>query len=415
MSCSDRQMLIASKIAYIDFNQAAVDSGQYTVRELLQMELESAGEQKRNDIQDILGLMESGQGRECGDWVLKDIGNDQRRSGMYACMLETGAKEALVTFRGSEDMSNPDHLVKDWIGSDLGLLNSALTPQQAAAEQYINKVYKKYGDKYESFSMTGHSLGGNLAEHAAITAPDSMRNRIDRCLNLDGPGFSQTYIAAHAGDIAKSRGLLEHYQWSAIGTLLNTIPGSSYQTVKAETPDDKGTMSVIWRHDTNNIKEYDSNGSMIPGDKDWLSRHTKEISNLLDYSLCMSMGSIGLALLYNYADMAIDTIKNRWEEWRREFSQGGRACFMIQTGSVYAATGQLHGVSETIKRVREETNIIRKNLPVDSVSGGYIKYKLWRIENSMERLAGKIHTYASKGEKCAQLCQKADCAAAGRY
>jgi len=127
----------------------------------------------------------------------------------------------------------------------LGLLNSTLTPQQAVAERYVRKLYEKYGDEYTHFGMTGHSLGGNLAEHATITAPDYMRKKIDRCVNLDGPGFSEQYLLAHASDIQKSKGKIDHYQWSFVGTLLNTVPGTNYRTVEADMPDDKGAIKVV--------------------------------------------------------------------------------------------------------------------------------------------------------------------------
>ncbi len=50
MSYSDIQMVIASQLAYMDFNSAAVDSGSYTVKELLEMEKESASGEKLKNI-----------------------------------------------------------------------------------------------------------------------------------------------------------------------------------------------------------------------------------------------------------------------------------------------------------------------------------------------------------------------------
>lgn len=415
MSCSDKQMIIASQLAYVDFNSAAVDSGLYTVKELLEMELESGSGQK-DTINHILDLMnDNGPGRECADWVLKDICNDQRRSGMYACMLDTGDGGAMIAFRGSEDMGNVDNLMKDWIGSDLGLLNSTLTPQQAVAEQYVSRLYKMYGNEYDSFSMTGHSLGGNLAEHASITAPDSMREKIDRCVNLDGPGFSTAYLTAHANDIQKSEGLIDHYQWSAIGTLLNTVPGTNYQTVEAETPTDKGALNIIWRHDTKNVKEFDEDGNVIPGEKDWLSRYTKQISSALDLGLCLYMGNLGLALMYNFLDVAIDEIRNLKERWQEQFTQSGRAEFTVCPKALYESMDQLQSAADIIRSVQMETACIRQNLPINSLSAGYIKYKLWRMENSVGSLADHMQGFASAGEDCVNTYQKYDSMIAAKY
>lgn len=416
MSYSDIQMVIASQIAYMDFNSAVVDSGQYTVKELLEMELESASGEKRDRVNRILKLMEQDEGKICADWVIRDIRNDQKDSGMYACMLETGERRGLVAFRGSEDMKNPDNLKKDWIESDLGLLNSALTPQQAEAERYIRDLYRKYGSEYDHFGMTGHSLGGNLAEHATITAPDRMRDKIDRCLNLDGPGMSKMYLTAHANDIRKSEGLIDHYQWSLIGTLLYTVPGTNYQTVKANTPDDRGALSIVWRHDTKNLDDYyDGDGNLVPGDKDWLSRHTKEITERLDQSICLYTGTIGAAILYDFMDMTMDAVQNLCGEFQQSFAQGGMAKFSVQERVLYEAANQMQGASEIIRAIHVKTESIGKELSMNSMATGYIKYKLWRTENRMERLVEQIQSCASKGKDCAQAYQRYDGMIAQKY
>lgn len=408
MRCSDIQMMIASQIAYIDFSRAVIDSGQYTVREALEMELESAGDGKKSTIKYILNLMETEQGRECVNWVIKDVRNDQKISGMYACMLDTGDKGAVIAFRGSEDIKNPDNLVKDWIGSDLGLLNNIQTPQQMVAEKYIRDLYQKYGADYDSYNMTGHSLGGNLAMHTTVTAPDSMREKIDRCLNLDGPGMSQNYLIAHANDIAKSKGCIDHYQWSIVGTLLNTIPGSNYRIIKAETPDDEGWKGVFKRHDTRNVKEYDENGNMVFGEQDWLSEHTKEITTALDWDVLMLSGTLSLAILYNYMDMTLDVIQDIKEKWEKFFRGNRDAEFAVHIVGVLEMLEQIRTETAVLRSVREEVNRIRAELAFQSLSKGFIKYKLWNIENSLGFLEQKIQNYGTKGAECVRMYQMID-------
>ncbi len=62
-----------------------------------------------------------------------------------------------------------------------------------------------------------------------------------------------------------------------------------------------------------------------------------------------------------------------------------------------------------------EVSSVRQNLPFRSLSSGYVKYKLWRTENTMERLAAHIRAYASKGKECASLYQRYDRSAAEKY
>ena len=140
MSCSDDQMIIASQIAYYDFDINAVNAGTYTVRELLEMEIESGNASDMEKAQRILNLInENSRTEACGNWVIRSVRNDQHGSGMYACLLDMGNEQAMIAFRGSES-DTLENVVKDWVVSDFGLLNSVLTPQQMA-QKNMSKIY----------------------------------------------------------------------------------------------------------------------------------------------------------------------------------------------------------------------------------------------------------------------------------
>ena len=51
-------------------------------------------------------------GKICQGWKLVSIGDDQKKSGMFALTIETGENEAIVAFRGSESV-NMDQFIKD--------------------------------------------------------------------------------------------------------------------------------------------------------------------------------------------------------------------------------------------------------------------------------------------------------------
>lgn len=407
MSYRDIQMIIASQIAYIDFNRDAVDSGQYTVNELLEMELERPEADKKDVIQKLLDrIAETPAGRECGNWKVRDIRDNQSSSGMYACLLDSGDGNALVAFRGSESESWDD-IQKDWIQSDIGLANSILTPQQATAEQYIRDIYRKYGGEYDNFGLTGHSLGGNLAEHAAITAPDGMRDKIGQCVNLDGPGFSNKYLAAHANDIEKSKGIITHYQWSWCGGLLNRVPGSDFRTIEAKTPEGSNLLeSMLWRHDTYNIVNFDENGNAVPGKKDWFASLADPLSQVLDYTLFLFTGA-GIAVIYNSIDSIRDGFENLWKQWTDILSAGGRQVqFELNTNAVDGEIEDLAEIGCGLNDIRDSVERIQRELAFDSIAAGYVKLKLWGLANSIEQDARKIDTYCRVGKDCTQ-CYKA--------
>jgi hypothetical protein len=208
---------------------------------------------------------------------------------MYACMLDTGNKEALIAFRGSES-DTKENAVKDWGASDLGLFNSRLTTQQRAAEKYARDLFRIYGNTY-TYSTTGHSLGGNLAEHVAVTIPEKMRSCFSCCVNLDGPGYSAAYILAHAREIEVMKGHIVHDKWSLVGALLHPLPGTVCRTVRAETPEKKGSLrSLGWRHDTNNVV-FDRDGNLMEGSRDRLAGGVEIPVRLLDTSAFLMVPS----------------------------------------------------------------------------------------------------------------------------
>ena len=285
MGCTDSEMVVASQIARMDFDPALLADGGCSVGDIIEEEKKHADKERKKELEKLEARLKETPGAENSrNWIIRDVCDDQRGSGMYACLLETSPGEAVLAFRCSES-DTPGNVMKDWVLSDLGLLNHMLTPQQLAAEAYTEEVYRKYGSSFRTFSFSGHSLGGNLAEHAAITASAGMREKIGTCRNLDGPGFSGAYLTAHAGEIAETAGRIRHDRWSLVGNLLNAVPGTRTETVTAVTPEMGNPLrSFLWRHDTRTLI-YDKNGNFVSGVQDPLARGLSSLSRKLDFSL----------------------------------------------------------------------------------------------------------------------------------
>ena len=195
------------------------------------------------------------------DWKIIDIKslNDlsiDGSNGFYAVMIETGEGQAMVGFRGSESFETWQ-TEEDWFIADVGLLNSTETKEQQAAREYMAYLQNTYGSKYTEWYTTGHSLGGNLAEHAAITAPEDMN--IVHSWSLDGPGVSNEYLDYWSNEIAFRLDVLTHYQWSWVGGLLNRFEIDEFdQYIETEDYDDNFTLD----YDNRWIKlKFDENGN----------------------------------------------------------------------------------------------------------------------------------------------------------
>lgn len=409
MSYTDSQMVIAAQIAYMDWDADAVNSG-LTVREYLELAKSSGDPKLRDQAASLLRRIEETPGAQsCADWVIKDVRNNNNTTGMYACMIETGDGEALIAFRGSETDSIDDYIL-DWGASDAGLLNSVLTPQQASAQAYMEYIYEKYGDEYDRFSVTGHSLGGNLAEHATITAPDGMKDKIIQCVNLDGPGFSNQYLIAHASDIEKIKDVIQHYQWSIVGSLLTPIPGTDYQTIDADTPDkDNEIEALFWRHNLPNVN-FDENGNVIPGERDPLAAGAGPVSQILDMSIFMLFPAMVFpSMIYNIIDTFHDTLHNIWEWWQDFRYQRNRSMQAeVHCDTVRGSAEELAGTAPELAAVRDEIARIRRELAFQSLSASYISIRLWNIENKIGNDISKTRKYSEKGMECMRCYEQSE-------
>ncbi|MDD3253307.1 MAG: DUF2974 domain-containing protein [Lachnospiraceae bacterium] len=231
MFYSDRELMTATQIAYYDFSreQLADHGGRATVRELLQeggrlRNLQSAWNNAEEGLAKTMAkrnleLYEEMVSSDsvCGSWYVVDVNDRNEEDGFYAVLIETNADQAIVAFRGSESYDS-NQLVKDWINADFGLLMDQDTTQQKQAEAYMADIEKQFS--YANYAVTGHSLGGNLAVHAAIAAPDAMKEKLMETVNFDGPGFSEAYLSRHQEEISQVGHQIRLYRWSLVGALL---------------------------------------------------------------------------------------------------------------------------------------------------------------------------------------------------
>ena len=55
---------------------------------------------------------------------------------------------------------------------------------------------------YDSITVAGHSKGGNKAQYVTV-----LSDKVDRCISMDGQGFSQEFIDKYYAEIQKERTL----------------------------------------------------------------------------------------------------------------------------------------------------------------------------------------------------------------
>lgn len=260
---SDQDLMVATQIAYYDFTreQLVERGGSATVRELLNAgpalrELENKVNQADTELKKKMAQKDlelcrtiAGGGSRYGDWRVVDVKDTNQETGFYGVLLETDPDHAIIGFRGSES-SDRNQVLKDWINADFGLLMAKDTLQQNNAADYLREISQNH--TYGYYAVTGHSLGGNLAEHAAIAAPDEMRDKIRQAVSFDGPGYSREYMERNKDLIARVPYPVIHYRWSLIGALL-TQPSCTQSRIIQVTEDireNKENEALYMRHAT---------------------------------------------------------------------------------------------------------------------------------------------------------------------
>jgi hypothetical protein len=360
----------------------------------------------------ILTLSEQNHVGSWKEWKIVDACDQNETTGFYGCLIDTGDGDAIVGFRGSESY-DATQVAADWGLADVGLVNNVCTIQQYSATEYMKYLYKKYGDSYDGFTLTGHSLGGNLAEHALITAPDEMIAKIERAVSYDGPGFSDEYLLFHAAEIFRTQGKLYHYEWSWVGSLLFQPPGTCDKTIKAHNDDtvDGDLNSMLHRHATYNV-EFDENGNVQPGERGILQILLDPASKALEIRLddtayvfiILSLASFLYAHreeILNNLQENIQMIKDKANELYTDF-----AAWRV-SGEYEVNLGQFSQLQQDLNKMNKELNSIaelletsRKNLPYDSVAANYYK-------NNLLFLTYEIQSEAKKAVKISNVVNQA--------
>ncbi len=220
--------------------------------------------------------------RDYSRWYVVAVHDTNAANGFYACVIETSPGSAVISFRGSERMeygfSNLQH---DWVEADLGLLNATATEQQREADRFLCESRPLLA-RYLCITLTGHSLGGNLAEYAALQFEKyGLADRLEQCVSMDGPGFSDEFIAQYRDVLRRISAKMKHYRWSFVGWLLNDLPGVKYRCLRVHNISKLDQYNILTRHDPKYL-DVDQNGNFQEGSQDLLALYSGRLSRYVD-------------------------------------------------------------------------------------------------------------------------------------
>lgn len=128
----------------------------------------------------------------------------------FACFVDE-RENAVVVFRGTATEG-------EWEDNGQGAYEYD-TREQIDSLNYINNL------KFKNLIVTGHSKGGNKAQYVTI-----LSDKIDKCISINGQGFSNEFISKYRNEIEKSKSkiICINSKYDYVYCLFNQIGGTYY-------------------------------------------------------------------------------------------------------------------------------------------------------------------------------------------
>lgn len=219
MYLTDEQIMLLEQLTYLTndvADAAGVILGPYdSVEDLLQQFDEEALQELENS-----GKTFNYTGAEKWAAIIRQIKSDPD---LYS--LDIVNKDDSVPALCFNDPDDPGHAVvvfkgtsgqDEWIDNAIGLGTSD-TERQKAALEYIENL------PYDSITVAGHSKGGNKAQYVTI-----LSDKIDRCISMDGQGFSHEFLDKYYAEIKKKGHCIKNYylEGDFVSILMFPVPGA---------------------------------------------------------------------------------------------------------------------------------------------------------------------------------------------
>lgn len=136
--------------------------------------------------------------------------NEEENEQISAITIKIPDGPYVIAFRGTDDT------LVGWKEDILmGVRN------EIASQRDASSYLKKIADKTKGpLMIMGHSKGGNLSVYAGIMAEKSIRDRIVKIYNFDGPGFRKDFWESENAQEMKNKTLTYISQNTLVGALL---------------------------------------------------------------------------------------------------------------------------------------------------------------------------------------------------
>lgn len=191
------------------------------------------------------------------------------REGTAVLFRNPETQENVIAFRGSTKTEWADNFA---IGGNQQTADGISSPAQERAKEWYESLFGENGNGLLSsddyITVIGHSKGGNKAKYVTILdAAEGAPRAIDRCISMDGQGFSDEFMETYAYEVGVAHDKIVNLNAESdfANALLNQV-GRDYYFKAANI----GSGGFVENHCPNAYLHFDENGSysMIPGERD---------------------------------------------------------------------------------------------------------------------------------------------------
>ncbi|MBQ9985822.1 MAG: DUF2974 domain-containing protein [Oscillospiraceae bacterium] len=291
--------MVLSRLSYAPFELIGVESA-VTVGQACKALLEIPQIEKKllvkADKRLLEMLCESERFRELVLFEYVNRIDEESETQFSAVTVQVGRGKYYIAFRGT------DETLIGW-KEDFNMSFTTPVPAQKLAVEYFERLASRV---MGTFTLGGHSKGGNLAVYAAAFCSPRLQTRISRIENFDGPGFDAKVLETGGYKKIQQRANTFIPQSSVVGLLLEHE--EEYTIVKS-------TSQGLFQHDTYSWE--------IERDKYSYLETVTGTSRFLDYAMKEWLASMSAEKREKLVDVLFDaladtnakTVKDLGENW----------------------------------------------------------------------------------------------------
>lgn len=294
--------LVFANLVYLNFKDIVPKNRKYiTIKEAGEIFL------KNNKYRDVskIGIPQ----RDAYN-LLKAVVKTKRYSDVrmynYTYQSDINKQFSAVTFRykrGSIYISfeGTDNLLSGW-KEDFNMLHMFPIPSQTLAIDYLNRG-AKFLDR--NIIIGGHSKGGNLAQVAAMYAKWSIRHRIKKIYNNDGPGLRKAQIESIEYKRIEDKLIHIIPNYSMVGILLRNDK-NKYKVVKSSKRTILAHAALTWQIEDKNFVTTNlskTSSSLEEGFIKWLDKNDDKKREKAVTSVFKALEDNGFVTIFELIDI----------------------------------------------------------------------------------------------------------------